>query len=185
MTTAWIGIQFVINLLLGATLAVVIWRTRAGPSKRPDGDPPPKAEEIAELLDTFYQLIRELEAWDRRLSVGMEEKEKRVTALMRELDARGARLEYLLGQAVRIDPQGKGSPEPQGPPTVAAPPRRETGGAPEGTALPGDGDGSVGDRYDQVLRLAGGGLGVEEIASKVRMSREEISLILDLKRKSR
>ena len=138
-------------------------------------------EEIAELLDTLYHLIRELEAWDRRLSEGIEDKEERIKALMKDLDAKRTLLEPILGRAEKAIPAGKAHPGGEqsrgktGPGSKRGPGRGDQAGARDGGE----------DRYGQVLRLAGEGLSVKEIASQVRMSREEISLILDLMRKKR
>jgi len=177
MISTWTGIQIAIDVLLGGAIIAMLWRARSAAARNKGGDSP-IPEEIAELLDTLYQLIRELEALDRRLSEGMEEKEESITALMKELDAKRALLEQMIGRAERAIPAGKEHPGAE----------RGTGqdrpGSKRGHEQGGRADqrDSGEDRYAHVLRLAGEGLSVEEIASQVRMSRDEISLILDLRR---
>ena len=180
MLTMWTGIQIAIDVLLGGAIIAMFLRTRskAAPNK---GGAPPMPEEIAELLDTLYHLIRELEAWDRRLSEGIEDKEERIKTLMKELDAKRTMLEPILDRAEKAIPAGKTHPGGEQNPGKAGPGEKHGHDRGDRTDTRNGGE----DRYGQVLRLAGEGLSVEEIASQVRMSREEISLILDLRRRKR
>ncbi len=180
MITMWTGIQIAIDVLLGGAIIAMLLRTRSktAPNK---GGASPMPEEIAELLDTLYHLIRELEAWDRRLSEGIEDKEDRIKTLMKELDAKRTMLEPMLGRAEKAIPSGKPNSGGEQSPGKAGPGEKRGHDRGDRTGTRDSGE----DRYGQVLRLAGEGLSVDEIASQVRMSREEISLILDLMRKKR
>jgi len=152
----WLAVQILLEGALVGLMIVFLLRLRRLDRFR--GRTP------ADLEARFAHFITQAQTLSEQLTRNLEEKKELSVGLLLNLERKIQEMNRLLGKSE----QGPAIP-PQDWPARSAP-DMENPSAPETRAL--------------VLKLAAGGLGVAEIARKVRLHRGEVELILQLEQQN-
>ena len=149
----WVVMQIVVDLLLIILFIVLMRQLKAGRAKRASSDSEPLPQALEPLLKEGRKVARQFEAQ-------LEEKQRLVRRLNERLDNRIISLNLLLGRA-----EG-----------CLASHEKESWGE----------DGQhrhVCDLQQEIIGLGKKGLAPQEIANRMGISKGEVTLVLELKRK--
>ena len=148
----WLTVQILLEGVLVGLMIVFLLRLRRLDRSR--------GRNSADLEARFTHFIAQAQALSEQLTQNLEEKKELSVGLLLSLERKIQEMNRLLGKA----DQGPANPPQDW--TGRSAPTMENPSAPETRAL--------------VLKLAAGGMGVAEIARKVRLHRGEVELILEL-----